>query len=169
MPERPLTDLPHHLRERAATLRADFRQFREDVRNDPAVLWRTQPVRVAFLIVLGIALLLAARQASGLLLPAADELSAEQPTQTATVYVACGNPDCGACYQAHPPMDFRAWPLVCEKCGQPTAFRAAPCHECGAWHPDVGGEPPCLAARKAAPPPAAASAPTDPDDREDPW
>ncbi len=61
------------------------------------------------------------------------------------MWVKCNNPDCGEAYQidkkdyflqieermrAHP-MSLRAPPLVCEKCGQESVFRAEKCEKCG--------------------------------------
>ena len=58
------------------------------------------------------------------------------------MWVKCGNPDCGAEYQ----IDQRDYfeyikehqaglarpPMVCEKCGEESVFRAEKCNKCGA-------------------------------------
>ena len=58
------------------------------------------------------------------------------------MWVKCGNPDCGAEYQ----IDQRDYfeyikehqkglvrpPMVCEKCGEESIFRAEKCNKCGA-------------------------------------
>jgi len=61
------------------------------------------------------------------------------------MWVKCNNPDCGQAYQIDKkdyflqieermrvhPMSLQMRPLVCEKCGQESVFRAEKCGKCG--------------------------------------
>jgi len=62
------------------------------------------------------------------------------------IWVKCNNPDCGAEYEmdkaeyfrqieelalANPPEMMQTPPLVCEKCGEKSVYRAVKCAKCG--------------------------------------
>lgn len=167
-------DLPNRVREGLAGLPARWREWREGFRADPAILWRTPVLRVAALVALLLAAGLTLRWAIGLLAPGGRGQVFEQPTPWATLYVACTHPDCRAAYTTQQPMDFKAWPLKCERCGRPTVYRATRCPACRQWFASVPGAPatcPRCAEKTAAPQPA--ELPRRPsatgDDSEDPW
>ncbi len=166
-----LTDLPHHVRENIDQFGAGLRKWRADVKRDPSQLFRSAWLRSACWLAAGVAAYALIRLGVSSFLPPAAEHS--DTTPLATIYVACAREECGHVAIAHPPIDFTAWPMVCEKCNQPSAKRAARCSSCRAWHADIDAAPLCRicagrATRAAASAPAA-SGPVDPDDREDGW
>ncbi|MGD8451691.1 MAG: hypothetical protein PVJ57_07715 [Phycisphaerae bacterium] len=169
-----LADLPDRIRERTANWPEDFRRWRAEVREDPSLFWRTAAVRITLWIILGVVAIVAARWLTHALTPPAGPGDFEKATSTATIYVGCTNPACQAAYQVKVPMDFDAWPMKCEHCGQESAYRAKLCPKCRQWYATAPGEPaecPHCAARRAAnaPPPPKETGPQNPDDEEDPW
>lgn len=166
------SDLPNALRERAANFRSDWRQFLSDVREDPAVLWRTQPARILIWLVLGGLAILAAAWLAQSLTPPPAPGTIDEPTRVATIWMYCVNQQCQKTYTEHTPLDFSAWPLVCPFCHQPTAYRAIRCQTCRGFYATTPGEPdicPRCAPPSRKPAPAPTSRPTDPDDSEDGW
>lgn len=166
-------DLPHRLREHLTDLRTRYRQWREELRADPALLWRTPLVRAALLLLLGLVLVLAVGWLAAALAPAPEGGEASAGRQRAVVRVACTNPACIRSYSKELPLDFKAWPLACPDCKQPLVYRAQFCRACRTWFaspPDAAAGCPVCAMRTAAPPVRApASQPVDPDDAEDDW
>lgn len=162
--------LPDRLRERVSDLRADFRQWRSDVGEDPGLLLRTLPLRIALWVILGAALFFGLRGVVGGLMPR-DAGSLEGATRAATLHVACADPACLAAYHTTRPMNFRDWPLVCEKCAKPSVERAGLCPRCKRWYaPSLGVN--CSVCTRPASAPAAppvASRPLSRDDAEDGW
>lgn len=173
MPPPDYTELRGSLRERISSFRLNFRQFRADVREDPTLLWRTQPIRIAFWILVGLGLILFVRWLAVSITPTPSFPGEYEPTRTATLWVACTNPDCLKTSMHTAPMDFNAWPVACEHCGNPSAVRAVRCPLCRSLMPPAEGDSsgPCVRCatpvRKTAAP--VASRPSDPDDREDGW
>jgi hypothetical protein len=168
-----LANLPHRLRERAAKLRGNLRQWSADVREDPGLLWRTPAIRVAFWLGVGLVAFFAARFAANAILPADADAEFKQPTQLATLYVACINPECRESYTTRQPMNFSAWPLTCRKCGRATVYRATLCPTCHHWFATVPGRehncPFCRTPEPDEPESMPPANPIDPDDAEDGW
>lgn len=178
-------DLPHKLRatlESAEQVRGDWitalRRWREAVREDPLVIWRTPAVRIAVFVILAVVAFFGARWAIPTFTPAAGGRNFEKATDTATIFVACTRPDCLDQRSVKLPMDpanwKERWPLACEKCGQKSVYRAQRCAECRRFFATAPGAPagcPHCAAKKAAsskPAKGPTSRPTG-DDSEDGW
>jgi hypothetical protein len=166
-----LGELPHRLRAGIETLPGRWSAWRAAVRDDPAVLWRGPVARGLALIIGGALLIGAASWLSGALVP--PKSADEQRPPTSTLYVACTNPGCGAAQTVERPLDFKAWPLKCQRCGQATVYRARQCPTCRAWFavpPNSAPACPKCAAAQAA---AAKAEPNQPKKRgpndEDPW
>jgi hypothetical protein len=70
-------------------------------------------------------------------------------------------------------MSFNAWPLTCQKCGQPTVYRTKLCPQCRTWYATAPGIPSkcpfCVVAEPEGPGEALESGPVNPDDAEEPW
>ena len=169
-----LAGLPHRVREFLEDWPARRRHWRQTLRDDPSLLWRHPAVRIGGLVVAGVCVLLLIHWAITAFTPRGSASLFAKPTPWATLYVACTNPSCRAWYTTQQPMDFKAWPLTCEKCGQTTVYRAEHCKVCRKWYAVPPGAPatcPLCAEKKAAKQRAApASKPTgNPDDAEDPW
>jgi hypothetical protein len=168
-----LADIPHQIRAQLAQLPTQWRTWREGFRDDPWAFWRSPFTRIPLYIALGAAVLATLTWGTKLLVPNIPG-QFQHATPWATLYVACTNPACQATYSTQQAKDFDQWPLVCEKCGQPTVYRAQRCPECRHWFAVAPGQPhacPFCAARKAA------QQPKEPlrrpsatgDDVEDPW
>ncbi len=168
-----LADLPDRIREQSEEAKANLRQWCNDAREDPSMLWRSTVLRVLFWLILGICALLLVRGLSRSLLPSEETMNTEQAAPLATLYVACVNPACLESYATQQAMNFNAWPLTCRKCGQQTVYRAKLCPKCRHWYATAPGEP--VRCPYCAPPEteetqkAPKTGPTDPDDAEDPW
>lgn len=144
MPDRPrlsLAELPHRFRDELAALPGHWRNWRENIKQDPAALWQGPISRLLLLALVGTALLLGIRWLSTSLSALPPEMKNEEPTPFATLYVACTNPDCLAHYTTQQPMDFDNWPLTCEQCGQPTVYRATRCPDCRQWFATTPDQP----------------------------
>ncbi len=169
-----LADIPHQLREQMQNLPDRWRAWREGLREDPAALWRTPLVRLCGVILLAILAIVILAWLIETLVPGGGSQRVEKPTPLATLYVACTNPACRAHYPTKQPMDFTDWPLTCEKCGQPTVYRATRCDVCRKWFAVPPGSPrTCpFCAEQATPLPVEDARehgqPTT-DDDEDPW
>lgn len=164
-------ELPHLLRLWLAAAGNSLRGWCAEVREEPALLLRSPAARIAGWILLGVIFFLVVQALIAFITPAAPGRTAEKATPWATLYVACANPECRAAYATQTAMDFRAWPLKCERCGQMSVYRAARCERCRAWIAAPPGQPPTCAAcaKRAEPKPAAPKPrpPADPDDLED--
>lgn len=175
MPRLPSpADLPHRLRERLTDLNSQYRQWREQLRADPSLLWRTPLVRATLLLAAGLVLVLAVRWIATGLTPKHEhgERSASRPK--AILHVACISPKCRRSYSKELPLKFRAWPLACTDCGQPSVYRAQRCPTCGTWFAEPPGAPAgchvCATRTASQPAPKTSdSRPPDPDDAEDHW
>lgn len=167
-----LAQWTHHVRESLAAWPAQFRQWREELRHDPTLLWRTAAVRVGFWLLLGIGALLGASWLSRALVPRAGG-GFEEATPLATLHVVCTNAACRKQFTTRQPMNFADWPLTCPDCNQLSVYRATLCSTCGTWFAVAPGGPsgcPACAARAAPPPPPPApEQPKNLDDLEDPW
>jgi hypothetical protein len=145
--------LPNALRTRIADAPRAFREWREQVAEDPSLLWHTTTVRVILWLALGICLMLGVRSLVSCVGPGDASLAGfEEPTETATLYVACTDTACRHAFVTEQPLDFADWPLTCEKCGQKTVYRAKICGVCRHWYATVPGAPdqcPLCAADKA--------------------
>lgn len=170
-----LANLPHRIRAGLANWPAGYRQWREDLRQDPALLWQTPAVRIVLWIVLGIILVSGLYWAIATFTPSGTDSLFVEPTPLATLYVACTNPDCRAHYNTKQPMDFDSWPLKCEQCGSESVYRAKLCSVCRRWFATAPGQPTgcpfCATRHKAEQTPETIDSdkPTNIDDEEDPW
>jgi hypothetical protein len=174
--DRPsLAELPHHVRAGFAGLPARWRQWREGFREDPGKLWHSPVVRLAALVALGAAAVIVVYWLAREVTPRESTAESAGATQRAILFVACTNPACRAEYTTRQSLDFSAWPLTCEKCGQPAVYRATQCPACRHWFAFAPGRPPdcpfCAASKAATQPaPPARNEPTKSrDDAEDPW
>lgn len=165
-------DLPHQAREAVLGFRERYRAWQLEVKDDPTLLWRTPAIRITFYLILGIAILFAARWATHTLVDAG--ASVDPAKKKATLFVACTNPECLKSGNSSVAMDFKEWPLKCDTCGQPTVYRATLCKVCRNWYAIApAGTDGCPFCRKKA---AAAKPTTKPkakaangDDAEDGW
>lgn len=166
-------DLPHRVRQFLADAPAAWSRWRRDLAANPALLWRTPAARLAAWVVLGAAIIILARVGVAVLSPGASGSAFVEPTRTATLYVACTNPECLRSAIVQQPMNFDGWPLTCAACGAPSVYRARLCPTCRSWYATIPGKPPicpaCAAASARPPPDAQTKRPTDPDDEEDDW
>lgn len=129
-----------------------YRQWREDLKEDPSLIWRTPLVRIAIWIILGIAILVGGQLLISSLRPAGS-VRGERAAATAlaTLYVACAHADCLAAFTSRQPMSFREWPLACEKCKRQSVYRAQICPTCREWYATAPDQPPkCLRCEAAA-------------------
>lgn len=167
-----LANLPHRVRAQTTDFKANLRQWRADLRENPRLLWRTAAVRICFWLILGLCAFLLVRAVTTSLFPTG-QARPEPPTPLATLYVACTNPDCYNSYTDRQPMSFDAWPLTCRKCGRQTVYRAKPCRICRRWYATPPGMPDechfCVAREPEEPPEPPQPGPIDLDDREDGW
>ncbi len=170
-----LAELPHFLRERLVDLSVWYRDWREASREDRGAIWRSPILRIGVLVILAILAVYAAGRMGVGLLPRGPSYALDQPTQTATLYVACADAECRANYTIQQQMDFAEWPMKCEQCGHDTIYRATRCLTCRRWIAHAPGTddecPFCADLRRAAEPrPEASDEPTAiSDDDEDPW
>lgn len=172
-PRSPLAELPHRCRQWLAACPQRWHAWRADLREDPTLLWRTPVIRLGGLVLAGVVLLAVIQGLVGAFTPAGTPGAFQKATRTATLYVACTNPDCLASFVVRQPMDFKDWPLACPRCDRQTAYRATVCQTCGHWFAVApGGIPACPhCARRNADlaPPARRAPPASSDDDEDPW
>lgn len=168
-----VADLPHRVREWVAGLPRRWRDWRRDVRADPATLLHSPLFRLGIITAGGIGLVFAVQWLVGALQPPGKTGAFAEATPYATLYVACDNPNCRAHYTVQQELDFKDWPLICRKCGEPTIFRATLCRACRKWFAVRAGEPPicphCTAQVEEMPEPEPQTRTRSPDDAEDPW
>ncbi len=119
-----------------------YRQWREDLKEDPSLFWRTALVRIAIWIILGIAILVGGQLLINSMRPS-DAARGERASATAlaTLYVACTHAECLAAFTSKQPMSFREWPLACEKCKRQSAYRAQICAACREWYATAPDQP----------------------------
>ncbi len=169
-----VTGLPHRLREGLEHLPQNFRDWRQELSENPWAIFQATPIRIGSILALVILLILALTRIVGALQPASTGTFSEQATSYATLYVACTNPDCMEHFTVKRPMNFHDWPVKCPECGQETGYRAERCPTCGHWFATRPGQPPTCpfcARRHATEQPS----PTDNrprqtgDNDEDPW
>ncbi len=168
-----LSDLPHRIREQLQTLPELAHDWHARLRSDPGAVLRSPLLRLAGLLLLLIAAGGSLAWLAGAFTPAIDPGRIEAATPTATLFVACTNPDCLADAVVKQPRDFSAWPLPCQKCGRPTVYRARQCPTCGGWFAAAPGQVPvcslCARAARARESRPADAKPDKPPDAEDWW
>lgn len=164
--------LPHQAREAVRGFKDRYRQWREDLKEDPSLLWRTPAIRITFYLVLAVGLILAVRWGTNTLAGAG--AANKEDVKKSTLYVSCTDPNCLKSFNATVAMDFKTWPLKCDQCGQLTVYRATLCKVCRNWYavaptgPD--GCPFCRKRFDAAKPTTKPKAkPANSDDAEDGW
>lgn len=111
------------LREGWPGVRVRFDEWKDTVRENPALIWATPAVRYP---VYGIGALLAVwalTWAVGQLQPP----EAVPPAETADFHVLCTNPECGHHFVINEEFDFDDFPVVCPKCKKKTGQRAVRC------------------------------------------
>lgn len=166
-----LANIPDKLRDQAADLPDQVRQLKDDLRSDPSRLWRNPMARIIGWVLLAGVIYAIAHLGIAMFVGSLDSSEFVEPTKTATVHVACTNPECRTSYVANPPIEFTNWPMTCEQCGQPTVYRAKLCRSCGQWYANVPGQPDdcphCAARREAAEPTRPRRTTDDPLESED--
>ena len=172
--DRPsLAELPQRLRARLAGLPGRWHRWREGFRQEPGKIWYSPLARTAVLVVLVIAAILTVNWLAQGLVSGEKAWRVGEGTRWATLYVSCTNPACRAHYRTQQPMDFAAWPLKCEKCGQDAVYRATRCPECRHWYAVAPAGPPgcpfCAEKKAAQIPSESRPAAKTSDDAEDPW
>lgn len=164
--------LADRLRRRARDVREAAGELIVDLRAAPWAPLRSPIVRLALVAIAAVIVVVTVRSC----LPAigsGSEPRGEAATAVATIHVACTNHGCHASYVAHPRIEFKAWPMTCEKCAAAAVYRAKLCPICRGWFataPGATGACPTCAARNAAT--QATTQPTRPrtgDDAEDGW
>lgn len=168
-----MSDLSSRVKEATTDFRSDWAQWRSDVRQNPALLFQSLPVRIALWLLVAFALYLIV---SWIVVGANNQgaVVIEEATPTATLYVACTNSDCLRSATVTQPRDFREWPLRCEHCGQMSLYRASLCKSCRDWFAVAPGALlECQLCKRKTVKPAvsqpARKVPQDRDDREDGW
>jgi hypothetical protein len=167
-----LAELPHRIRDWWRSLPQHWNEWREGLREDPTLFWRTPLIKISFICIGTVLFFVAVDALIAGLAPPSTGSGTTEATPTATLYVICTNSDCRHRFSVTKPMDFDAWPITCTKCGQNTVYRATRCTVCGHWRAkDHGNCPFCTG--QATPTPAEKPDP-DPrrprtDDDEDPW
>lgn len=169
-----LGDLPNRVRTALDDGRQAARQWWGEVRKEPRQFWSSALVRYSVYLIAAAGLFFLARGVIHWSTPGPSGPAADEPTKLATLHVSCVNPDCIAVYVTRQPMDFKSWPRKCDRCGQPTVYRAELCPVCRGWVARVpGAAPQCptCAARAAATQAAkkSTSRPSGGDDSEDGW
>ena len=157
-----------------ALLPVNYRQWREDLKEDPTLFWRTPVVRIALCVAAGLVLLIGLRSLIGFLAPDGSDPNFIEATPMATLYVACTQPQCLTHYTTQQQMDFSHWPLTCDKCGGESVYRATLCQRCRSWFATAPNMPevcPLCAGRDAAKAPVVTDRKksANPDDDEDDW
>jgi hypothetical protein len=170
----PLSELPHRWRSRLGELRARWLDYRATYRESPGMVWHSPILKIGVLVLVVLAAILGVRWLTNWVTPGGSASLGDQPTPTATLYVACSNPGCRAFYTTQQPMDFKGWPLKCEQCSGATVYRATQCPTCRHWYASAPGGPvgcPFCAekASSAEPLPTSRATPHHSDDDEDPW
>ncbi len=168
-----LSDLPHQVREQLEALPERVQNWRAALRDDPGALLRSPVTRYAGLFLLLLAAGGTLVWLSNAFTPGLGPGQSEEATPTATLFVACTNPDCLADAVVRQPRDFSGWPLTCEKCRQPTVYRARRCPACGGWFAVAPGQaadcPLCARAARARQSAPSGPKPDKPQDPEDWW
>ena len=170
-----LAELPIAIQRQLALVPVSYRQWREDLRADHTLFWRTPAVRIAIWVAAGLVLLVGLLSLIGRLAPADADSAFVEATPMATLYVACTQPQCLFSFTTQQDMDFNRWPLTCTKCGGESVYRAKLCPRCRTWFataPNMPDACPRCAARDAAKA-SVADGPkkksAHPDDDEDDW
>ncbi|MBL8878334.1 MAG: hypothetical protein JNG88_04370 [Phycisphaerales bacterium] len=175
MPDQKHSDfvagLPHRFRAWRDNFRADYQQWRVDVRSDWTLVYRNPIGAIAFTVIGVVIGVIVIRALISLMPPAPVPGGVVEP-QYAILHIVCINPACKAVYDSKRPLDFADWPAKCDTCQQKTAYRATLCSACKKWYavtPNAaGGCPHCAARaipRKADEPKS--TTPVDPDDLDD--
>lgn len=134
--------LPHRLREAVSGLPVRLRQWRADIRDDPWIIWRSPATRIGIWCALGLVLILIIQAGIDWTRPADVKQHLDKATPWTTLFVSCANPLCRHSFTAHTAMDFRNWPMSCEKCGARSVYRATRCTRCGQWYALAPGQGP---------------------------
>ncbi len=169
-----LAAIPHFLREQLEALPERWQNFRFTLRDNPEAILQSQYLRIGLLVGGGLITIGLLQALVVGLTPGGTDQAFVEATPTATLYVACTNPDCHAAYTITREMDFADWPLTCRDCGQQTVYRADRCKTCGKWFATPPGATPACphCAKPDTPAPAETptrTAPRSHDDLEDPW
>ncbi|MCG3127716.1 MAG: hypothetical protein CHACPFDD_02586 [Phycisphaerae bacterium] len=170
MPPKLTATWRERLTDHAQRAVADYSRWRADLRDDPTLVWRTRPIIFAItgIVLIGIAFGIQAL-ANHWVAAASGSRVFEKPTPTATVYVACANPNCLDAAVLQLPMNFRAWPLPCATCGGASVHRAELCKSCRTWYAASQGPCPHCTAKAAPPKTLTPRKPSKPGDSEDGW
>ncbi len=141
---------------------------------------RASAVRIGLWTLLVIGLLATVRWAVLAITAASTEPVPVKARRMTTIQVACVDPACRASFRTRQTVDFRDWPMKCERCGALSVYRAQPCPACKRWFAVAPGQaavcpfcpagPPGATAQPRVPPAKpAASQRARTDDDDDPW
>lgn len=123
----------------ALGLGARWHAWREAFRENPRVIWRSPAVRLGGLALLAIVIIMGVQTLIGALAPRSGVGGGGRYLQEATLYVACTNAACRASYTTQQALDFKGWPLKCQKCGGASVYRASRCGVCRHWFASAPG------------------------------
>ncbi len=127
--ERPsrVHDWVHAVRTQTPVVRAQFREWTAEVKEDPGLIWQTAVVRY---LTYGVMALLAAWLVrGGITLIAPPPPPNSRPTATsADFFCRCAASGCGRRFVIHRPFGFDDFPVECPRCSQPSGLPARPCH-----------------------------------------
>lgn len=135
------------LRERGPVVREQFREWLDEVREEPRLIWESPAVRY-------VAYAVGALVVFYVVSATARSISPPPPPQagpraiTADFHVLCANDSCRHHFLIHRKFGFRGFPVTCPSCERKSGLRARKCNSpsCrGRWvAPTEGGnEPKC--------------------------
>jgi hypothetical protein len=111
------------LREGRSGVRARFDEWKDAVREEPALLWATPAIRYGVYGLGGLLAVWVLTWGLGLFVPA----KATPPAKTADFHVLCTASGCGHHFVIREKFGFHHFPVVCPKCQQQTGQRATRC------------------------------------------
>ena len=114
-------------KEQAEAARGHLLEWLEAVREEPALIWATMPVRYTVYGVGGLTAIFLLRAVVGGLQVPAPAMTQPRAT-TAHFDVVCSSPDCGHHFVIERKFKFRKFPVRCPYCEQDSGQRALRCN-----------------------------------------
>lgn len=120
------------LREQVPVVRKGFSDWREQVREEPSLIWQTPAVRYVVYGVGAAITLWVVTFAIALITPPPPKGARAQAT-TADFHVVCTESGCGHHFVMHRDFGFDDFPVKCGECGKLSGYSARPCNsaKCG--------------------------------------